>query len=159
MQSYAGIIHEQSLRLEDDFCSFMALVSHLFPNGHRKAEEPLLRFVGPFLADPRYRLVGDERLLSAVVEVVPEAAQALFGELRKYLSCSSGSAETVVIELAREPAHAALVFRSSAFQKFKEHADVRLPIFRQVAYQLDGDCRIGKGWCRISLPLGAGRPQ
>jgi len=154
MQSYAEIIHAQSRRLEEDFCSFMTLVTHLFPNGHRKVAEPLGTFVGSFLADRRYRLEGDERLLSVPVQVNPEAALALFAELRKYLLCSSGSAEEIRIELEREPAHAAIVFHSSAFQQFKENADVRLPIFRQVAYQLDGDCRIGKGWCRISLPLG-----
>jgi len=159
MQSYADIIATQSRRLEEDFCSFMTLVSHLFPNGHPKVAEPLGTFVAPFLADPRYRLEGDELLLSAAVQVIPEAAQALFGEMRKFLLCSAGSAEEILIELDREPAHAALVFHSSAFQQFKENADVRLPIFRQVAYQLDGDCRIGKGWCRISLPLGDLRPR
>jgi len=47
-----------------------------------------------------------------------------------------------------------VIFYSTAFQQFKEDQDVRLAIFRQVAFQLDGEFRMGKGWCRVTLPLG-----
>ncbi len=158
IDSYAEMICAQSRRLEEDFCSFMALVGFLFPSRQRKDRDRLDLHLRFFLADPRYRLLGDRQLLACEVLVVREAAQALFDEFRKYLMCSSGSSETILIEVKREPTHAAVIFYSTAFQVFKEDQDVRLAIFRQVAYQLDGDFLMGKGWCRISLPLAEVRP-
>lgn len=156
---YADIICSQSRRLEEDFCSFMALVGHLFPNGQRRTPEPLGRLLQPFLADAQYRLIGARELLESIVTVVPEVVQALFGEMKKYLRCSLGTGGAILLEVKQEPGYAALVFYSAAFQEFKEDKDVRLAIFRQVAYQVGGDCRMGKGWCRISLPRDAIRPQ
>jgi hypothetical protein len=157
--TYADIICSQARRMEEDFCSFMTLVGHLFPSSRPPVEERLEAFLRPFLADPRYRLLGDPHALEATVRVVPEAAHALFGELRAYLRGSSGVGETVLLEVRRELTHAAVLFHSTAFQEFKADTDVRLPIFREVAYQLDGECRMGKGWCQISLPSAGGRAQ
>ena len=91
--------------------------------------------------------------------VVPEALQALLEEFRKYLRCSSGTGERILVEVKKEPTHAAVIFYSTAFQVFKEEKDVRLAVFRQVAYQLDGDFSMGKGWCQVTLPLNESRPQ
>jgi len=153
IETYSEIICTQSQRLEEDFCSFMALVGFLFPSRHRKVCGRLDQLLQPFLADPLYEILGDRQLLECEVQVIPEALQALFEEFRKYLRCSSGTGKTITIEVKREPTHAAVIFFSTAFQVFKEDKDVRLAIFRQVAYQLDGDFRMGKGWCQISLPL------
>lgn len=159
IEMYAEIICAQSRRLEEDFCSFMALVGHLFPNGQRRVPETLDYFLQPFLADPQYRLTGERRPLDSIVLVVPEVLQALLGEMKKYLRCSLGTGETILIEVRQEREYAVLILYSSAFQEFKEDKDVRLAIFRQVAFQIDGDCRMGKGCCRISLPLHGTRAQ
>lgn len=153
IEAYAEIICAQSRRLEEDFCSFMALVGFLFPSRNRKVRERLDRHLQPFLADPRYQVLGDQQLMEYEVLVVPEAVQALFEEFRKFLRCSSGTGENILIEVKKDSMHAALLFYSTAFQAFKEDKDVRLAIFRQVAYQLDGDFQMGKGWCQIALPL------
>lgn len=157
--TYSEIICSQSRRLEDDFCSFMTLVGFLFPNGDRKAGESLESCLQVFLSDPQYEVLGDRATLESNVLVVPEAVQALLGEMKKYLRGSSGTREIVLVEAKRNQTHAALVFFSTAFQEFKVDKDVRLAIFRQVAYQLDGDCRVGKGWCQITLPLKESRQQ
>jgi hypothetical protein len=151
--TYADIISSQSTRLEEDFCSFMSLVGHLFPNAGGRVAVSLESCLQPFQSDPRYEVLGDRAALAATVQVVPEAVQALLGEMKKFLLCSSGSDEVVRVEARKSHAHGALIFYSTAFQEFKEDQDVRLAIFRQVALHLDGDCRVGKGWCQISLPL------
>ena len=153
IETYSEIICTQSQRLEEDFCSFMALVGFLFPSRHQKVHGRLDRHLKCFIADPQYQVLGDRQLLECEVRVVPEAVQALFDEFRKYLRCSSGTGENIRIELKKEATHAAVIFYSTAFQVFKEDKDVRLAIFRQVAYQLDGDFRMGKGWCQVTLPL------
>ena len=159
IELYSDIIYSQSRRLEDDFCSFVTLVGFLFPGAERKSRASLESYLGDFLSDPQYQVLGDRDALACPVLVVPEALRALLGELRKYLRCSAGSGEIVRIEARRSETHAALVFHSTAFQEFKEDQDVRLAIFRQVAYQLDGDFRIGMGWCQFSLPLRESRPH
>jgi hypothetical protein len=131
----------------------MALVGFLFPGRQPKVRGRLDRYLGCFLADPQFQYLGDPRFLERDLLVVPEAVHALFDEFRKYLRCSCGSAENILVEVRHEPAHAAVIFTCSAFQPFKEERDVRLAIFRQVAYQLEGDFHVGKGWCRISLPV------
>ncbi len=153
IEAYSEIICTQSRRLEEDFCSFMALVGFLFPGRHRRVRDRLGRHLQFFLADPHFQFQGDRRLLECEVQVVPEALQALFDEFRKYLRCSSGTGEQILFEVRKEPTHAAVIFYSTSFQTFKEDKDVRLAIFRQVAYQLEGDFRIGKGSCQITLPL------
>jgi len=153
IESYSEIIYTQSQRLEEDFCSFMSLVGFLFPGRHRKVRDRLDRHLRLFLADPQYQVLGDRQLLECEVQVDPEALQVLLDEFRKYLRCSSGTGENISIEVKKEPTHAAVIFHSTAFQVFKEDQDVRLAIFRQVAYQLEGDFRMGQGWCRITLPL------
>jgi len=153
IESYSEIIYTQSQRLEEDFCSFMSLVGFLFPGRQRKVRGRLDRYLRLFLADPQYQVLGDRQLLECEVQVDPEALQVLLDEFRKYLRCSSGTGENIHIEVKKEPTHAAVIFHSTAFQVFKEDKDVRLAIFRQVAYQLEGDFRMGKGWCRITLPL------
>jgi len=132
-------------------------VGFLFPSRHQKVRDRLDRLLQFFLADSQYAVLGDRQLLECEVQVVPEAVQALFEELRKYLRCSSGTGENILIEVKKQPTHAAVIFYSTAFQMFKEDKDVRLAIFRQVAYQLEGDFRMGKGWCTITLPLGENR--
>ena len=112
---------------------------------------------GSFSRTPSTSSWGSRQLLECEVQVVPEAVQALFEEFRKYLRCSSGTGENILFEVKKEPTHAAVIFYSTAFQAFKEDKDVRLAIFRQVAYQLDGDFRMGKGWCQITLPLSESR--
>jgi len=159
IEAYSEIITTQSQRLEEDFCSFMALVGFLFPSRGRAVRDRLDRLLRFFLADPQYRLLGDRQLPECEVQVIPEAAQALFDEFRKYLRCSSGTGENILIEVKKESTHAAVIFYSTAFQAFKEDKDVRLAIFRQVAYQLEGDFRMGKGWCQITLPLNESRPN
>ena len=153
IEAYSEIICAHSRRLEEDFCSFMALVGFLFPSRHQRVRERLDRHLRIFLSDPQYQVQGDQRLLACEVQVVPEALQALFDEFHKYLRCSSGTGENILFEVKKEPAHAVVIFSSTAFQMFKEDKDVRLAIFRQVAYQLEGNFHMGKGWCRISLPL------
>jgi len=153
IDAYAEIICTQSRRLEEDFCSFMALVGFLFPGRQEKIRGRLERHLRHFLADPQYQILGDRQLLACEVQVVPDALHALLEEFRKYLRCSSGSSENILFEVKKDPTHAAVIFYSTAFQAFKEDKDVRLAVFRQVAYQLDGDFRMGKGWCQISLPL------
>jgi hypothetical protein len=153
IETYSEIICTESRRLEADFCSFMARVCFLFPSRQRRVLDRLDRHLRRFFADPQFEFTGDPRSLERDILVVPEAAQALFDEFRKYLRCSCGTAESIRVEVRREPAHAAVIFSSTAFQPFKEERDVRLAIFRQVAYQLDGDFRMGLGWCRISLPI------
>lgn len=153
VQTYTDIIYTQARRLEEDFCSFMALVGYLFPNGQQKVGDRLEKYLLTFLSDPQYQLLGDPRLLECAVMVAPDVVHTFFGELKKYLRCSSGTGEKILVELVKEPPYAALFFYTSAFQEYKEDTDVRLPIFRQVAYQLNGDCRMGKGWCKVSLPL------
>ncbi len=153
IETYSDIICTQSQRLEEDFCSFMSLVGFLFPTRHRRLRDRLDRHLQSFLDDPHYQLLGDREILEQEVLVIPEALAALFDELRKYLRCSAGSVESVLIEVKKEPAHAAVIFYSSAFQVFKEEMDVRFAIFRQVAYQLEGDFSMGRGWCKITLPL------
>jgi hypothetical protein len=132
----------------------MALVGYLFPNSQPRAVDHLEKYLQVFLADPQYQILGDPHLLECDVLVAPDVVYTFFTELKKYLRCSSGSGEKILIELVKEPSHLALFFYTTAFQEFKEETDVRLPIFRQVAYQLNGDCRMGKGWCKVSLPLG-----
>jgi hypothetical protein len=153
IETYSEIISSQSQRLEEDFCSFMALVGFLFPSRHQRVRDRLDRYLQYFLTDPQFQFLGDLQLLGCEILVVPEAVQALFEEFRKYLRCSSGSGESILIEVKKDPTHAAVIFYSTAFQAFKEDKDVRLAIFRQVAYQLEGDFRMGKGWCQITLPL------
>jgi len=159
IEIYADIIQSQSRRLEEEFGSFMALVGYLFPGGHATVDAPLALYLSPVLADPGYRLHGSGPMTDCMVRVPPEVVETLFGEMMRYLRCSSGSRETVLVEVRKDATHAAVVFYSSAFQEFKEDSDVRLAIFRQVAYQIDGDCCMGKGWCQISLPLSGSRPQ
>jgi hypothetical protein len=159
IETYSEIICSQSRRLEEDFCSFMALVGFLFPGRHRRVRDRLGRHLRFFLEDPHYRLLGDAGLLECPVTVVPEALQALFDEFRKFVRCSAGTGESILIELKKDATHAAVVFHGTAFQRFKEEEDVRLAIFRQVAYQLDGDFRVGKGWCQLTLPLNEPREQ
>jgi hypothetical protein len=159
IELYSDIIQSQSRRLEEDFSSFMALVGYLFPGGHPTVDAPLGRYLAPLLADPCYELRGDRRAAECAVRVPPEVVTTLFDEMRRYLQCSAGSNETVRLEVRKDPTHAAVVFYSTAFQEFKEDNDVRFAIFRQVAYQIDGDCCMGKGWCQVSLPLSEARPQ
>lgn len=153
IEIYSDIIYSQSRRLEDEFSSFMALVSYLFPNGNPKSCENLGRFLGDFRADPRYQVLAEGDVLDCPILVVPGVLQSLLSEMRHYLRCSSGNGEVVLLEAKKSQTHAALVFNSTAFQEFKEDQDVRLAIFRQVACQLEGDWRVGKGWCQVSLPL------
>jgi len=153
IESYSEIICAQSQRLEEDFCSFMALVGFLFPSRHPRVHGHLEQHLRFFLADSQYQLLGDRGLLGCAVLVVPEAVEALFEEFRKFLRCSSGTEENILFEVKKDPTHAAVIFYSTTFQPFKEDKDVRLAIFRQVAYQLEGDFRMGKGWCQITLPL------
>jgi len=159
IESYSEIICSQSQRLEEDFCSFMALVGFLFPSRNRKVHGPLEWHLRFFLADTQYQLLGERGLLECAVQVVPDAAEALFEEFRKYLRCSSGTGENILFEVKKDPTHAAVIFYSTTFQPFKEDEDVRLAIFRQVAYQLEGDFRMGKGWCQITLPLSESQEQ
>lgn len=151
--TYSEIICTESRRLEEDFSSFMALVCFLFPSRQGKVLDRLDRHLRRFFADAQFEFSGDPRSLECDILVVPDGVQALFDEFRKYLRCSCGTTETIRIEVRREPAHAAVIFSNTVFQPFKEERDVRLAIFRQVAYQLDGDFQMGMGWCRISLPL------
>jgi hypothetical protein len=158
IELYSDIIYSHARRLEEDFCSFVTLVGFLFPGVDRKAAVSLEWFLQEMASDPRYQVLGERDVLTSQVLVVPAALQALLSEMGKYLRASGGSTEIVLVEARKSRTHAALFFHSSAFQEFKEDKDVRLAIFRQVAYQLDGDCRIGKGWCQISVPLTQSRP-
>lgn len=153
IEMYAEIICSQSRRLEEEFSSFMALVGFLFPNDNPMFAESLEGCLGGFLADPRYQVLGERDVLQGKVLVDPEALQALLAEMKNYLRGSAGTGEIVRLEVTRSPGYATLVFSSTAFQDFKKDQDLRLAIFRQVAYQLDGDFHIGQGWCQISLPL------
>jgi len=156
IEAYSEIICAQSRRLEDDFCSFMALVGFLFPTRNQRVRDRLDRLLQLFLADSQYEFPGDRGLLELEVLVVPEAVQAFFDEFQKYVRWSSGTGESIRVDVQQDQTHAAVAFHSTVFQAFKEDQDVRLAIFRQVAYQLDGDFRMGKGWCRITLPLAGG---
>ena len=73
IEAYSEIICAQSQRLEEDFCSFMALVGFLFPGRHRRVRGRLERHLRFFLADPQYQFLGDRQLLECEVQVVPEA--------------------------------------------------------------------------------------
>lgn len=159
IDAYSEIIWSQTQRLEQDFCSFMALVGFLFPSRQRKVRDRLDRLLRFFLEDPQCQVVGDRQLLECEVLIVPAAAQTLFEEFRKFLRCSSGSRENILFEVKKDPTHAVVSFYSETFHAFKVDEDVRLAIFRQVAYQLDGDFQMGKGWCQITLPLSESPPQ
>jgi hypothetical protein len=149
---YADIISSHARRMEEEFSSFVSLVTFLFPNGHHAVREHVATLLTPFLSDDQYEVNLEQTILREEVEVVPEIMKAFCLELKKFIARSGRAGDRATVEAVRENSHLTLLFHSSAFQDFKEDADVRLPIFRQVAYKMNGHFWLGKNLCKVTLP-------